>query len=421
MRTNKLALKVLPIMKTSKNKPIINEAKFVKMLMRHKNYGIRTIYQIACAFTVAPDATKNSVIEDSIFESLLQLTDRKVYIYKRSNDRFLVLTDFDGEEAETFSKTILKSLTLANCIDIRIAGYFLKRAETPAALFKKMDHMDYHIQNAQGNIEFYSQLTCNEAEKKKIVTNYLQEALLSDQQEFLSTFFQPVYGKNGSIAGVEALIRMHTRKYGNIKPDYFLPLAKKNNLLDKLTIKVLRDILALYNRLSKKTRDKLYYSINISGDELTDDNHILHMIDTLEKEDFPEDRLIIEITEHDYIGDNRMVRRNVKRLKSQQIRIALDDFGKGRSSLIRLKTRMFDYVKIDKAFLKDVESDETHDFFNHLLKIISLYEVETVVEGVETKSNHVFTESMNIDYRQGFYYSEPLDVGNTIDKLESSP
>lgn len=417
MLTNIVALKkALPVM--NKDKTIINEAKFNKMLMYHKKYVIQTIYQISCAFTRFPDTLKNGVIGDSLFKSLFYSTDRKVYIYKRSNDCVLVLTSLSGEEAETFSKSILKTLTLADCIDIRIAGYSLNRAETPASLFKKMDYMDYHIQNSHENIKFYSQLIYNEAEKEKQVINFLQKALLSDQQEILSTFFQPVYDKNGSIAGVEALIRMHTRKYGNIEPNYFLPLAKKNNLMDNLTIKVLRDILALYKRLSKKTRDKLYYSINISGDELKDDNLILYMIEILDRGDFPEDRLIIEITEHDHIAENRIVRRNVKRLKSQQIKIALDDFGKGRSSLLRLRTRMFDYVKIDKSFLKDTESNETNYFFNHLLKIISLYEVETVIEGVETKNNHAFTDIMNFDYRQGFYYSEPLDIFNTIDKLE---
>jgi EAL domain-containing protein (putative c-di-GMP-specific phosphodiesterase class I)/GGDEF domain-containing protein len=247
-------------------------------------------------------------------------------------------------------------------------------------------------------------------------------------------YYQPkVNLKNKKIETFEALIRWQHPLKGFISPGNFIPMVEKSSLIDSLTewviSRALRDINQLngvkgssefLNGLVDAETGQKYYNIavNISARNLQHPEFADSLISNLDKYNINPDRFSIEITETDLILEIEENIKKLQKLKNKGIKIYLDDFGKGYSSLKYLKELPVDYLKIDRYFIKNIgQEDASEDIIRSIIDMAHALNLKVVGEGVETKEQLDFLISLNCDYAQGYYFARPDTKENIIKKL----
>jgi EAL domain-containing protein (putative c-di-GMP-specific phosphodiesterase class I) len=154
----------------------------------------------------------------------------------------------------------------------------------------------------------------------------------------------------------------------------------------------------------------IYLSINLTAG-MFEEPELIDILETalLQAGEIPKDRLKLEITESDGMSNAEVALKRMKELRSRGFSIYIDDFGTGESSLRYLKDLPASVLKIDKAFVDGIESDEEdRTFLGHIINIIKDRQRYVVVEGVETAGQAALLASLEADALQGHYFSEPL-------------
>lgn len=216
---------------------------------------------------------------------------------------------------------------------------------------------------------------------------------------------------SGEIVGAEALIRWISPKKGMIAPDQFIPLAEDNGFIVKLGEWVIDE--ALKQHLSWKEMGlDIIISINVSTKQLVESNFVNRFIEKLETKHIDPAKIDIEITEYMFIEANKESDSILTTLSNYGISISLDDFGTGYSSLSYLKKFPIDYLKIDKIFLDDYNSEDGAAFIETIVKMGQVLKIKVVAEGVEEKAQVDFLQTIGCDQCQGYYYSKPLKVSD---------
>src|SRR2546423_5031033 len=163
--------------------------------------------------------------------------------------------------------------------------------------------------------------------------------------------FQPVVAlADGRVAGVEALLRWHHPRLGPVPPDEFIPVAEESGLINGLGAYVLHEAC---HQLSRWLRDghDVYLAINVSVRELHTPEYATQVASVLRTHQVPADRLVIEVTEHAVALDVEQLVSRLTTLRAAGVRVALDDFGSGYSSLGQLRTLPVDILKIDRSLV----------------------------------------------------------------------
>jgi EAL domain-containing protein (putative c-di-GMP-specific phosphodiesterase class I)/CheY-like chemotaxis protein len=233
---------------------------------------------------------------------------------------------------------------------------------------------------------------------------------LSDKK--LVMFYQPiVLGATGEIKTFEALIRWPTDD-GMISPGEFIPLAEETGLILDLDDYVMTSVCEQIG-LWRKQHPTIKFSvgINISARHWADEKLSEKVIKLLALNDLPGHYLKLEMTESALVGDIKSVRTNFNLLQSHGVQIALDDFGTGYASLSYLLDFPFNVLKIDRVFIVDIETDEQKQkLLPAILQISKSLNMESIIEGVETKEQVDIVNQCDGDLIQGFYFYKPSPV-----------
>lgn len=224
-------------------------------------------------------------------------------------------------------------------------------------------------------------------------------------QDFYIVLQPKICLKTDKPMGAEALLRWNHPLYKNMPVDQWIRIAQTNGLLPQLTSFVFREVL---NAL--KMQADLKISFNVSPCCLTGD-FCTSLLQELKKSAVDPTRLIIEITESTEILSMKTLATNVKQLREAGVKIALDDFGVGFSSMKYLVDIAADYVKIDREFVRKAPGNKTASIvFKTLIDVAQDLGIRVVVEGVETPDQLALTKEFGADYVQGFIFSRPLSV-----------
>ena len=216
-------------------------------------------------------------------------------------------------------------------------------------------------------------------------------------------------GSTGRLYGFEALIRWIDPENGIVPPDKFIPIAEENGFIAQIGRWTLQEAC----RQIKEWRDRGFsgftVSVNISAYQFGLDHFIFDFREILEKSKIDPSFLKVELTETLLMANPHLAQRKMEQLQEMGVNIALDDFGTGYSSLSYLNIFPVNYLKIDKAFIRDVHKDG----FNKKLttSIISLaknLELELIAEGVETEEEKNFVVEQGCNIIQGYVYSKPV-------------
>ncbi len=220
--------------------------------------------------------------------------------------------------------------------------------------------------------------------------------------------------RSGDLCGVEALARWRHPTYGEIGPDQFIPPAEESGLIVPLTYKVLE--LALRDsRLWDDTMADGSLAINISPILLIDLTLPDRILGALESHGFDPNRLILEVTETVATVHENTATDVLTRLRIKGIRLSIDDFGTGSSSLIKLYRLPYSELKIDKSFVMDAGSNaEAATIVKATISLAHDLGLETVAEGIEDAETLSWLVDLGCDFGQGYYFSPPLDASEMV-------
>ncbi|MCW2986927.1 MAG: hypothetical protein JWR63_4497 [Conexibacter sp.] len=238
----------------------------------------------------------------------------------------------------------------------------------------------------------------------------LQRALATDQLEL---FYQPVIRlEDGTISGVEALLRWNHPERGMVGPDQFIPLAEETGLIVPIGRWVLREGCREGRRLmeSLPTDRPVSLAINLSLKQLQHSDVVADVREALEESGLPPAQLTLEITESVLMADTDLAVQRLAELKALGIKLALDDFGTGYSSLSYLSKFPVDVLKMDRSFLREGASPQTTDLANAVVALGSTLSLEVVAEGIELPEQWKTLRDLGCELGQGFYFARPMNA-----------
>ena len=262
----------------------------------------------------------------------------------------------------------------------------------------------------RGHIVAFESTMEADLHERRFLERELKRAL---DEDTLEVHYQPIVSAEGSqIIGVEALLRWSHPTRGNIPPMVFVSVAEQTGIMSRLGEYV------LYRALNDAKRwPNLYVAINLSPIQLKDRALFALVSAMLEETGIEGSRVVLEITEGMLIDDPEESRKRLEEIRELGVRVALDDFGAGYSSLSYLQRLPFDKLKIDGSFVAPLGKSENSGFI--IQAIVALgraLNLSVLVEGVETEEQRVLLRLAGCHEMQGFLFARP-GPPKTIDAL----
>lgn len=288
--------------------------------------------------------------------------------------------------------------------------------ETPQKLVSRAETALYHAKRSgRGRVVVYSQEMEEAAKRVARIEQALRRAVSAGEVE---PHFQPIVDlKSRSTVGFECLARWTDRDLGFVSPAVFIPIAEERGIIGPLSQLLLRKA----TEAAKDWPEHLFLSFNLSPSQLVDQNTGLHILSILDKTGFDPKRLEIEITETGVMTDPASAEKIVEDLRRVGIRVSLDDFGTGQSSLGRLRDFHFDKLKIDRAFVSSILEDRPSE---HIIRaILAMCEglgMDVVAEGIEDEEQADKLVQFGCQGGQGFFFGKPVDANATLGYLRDA-
>ena len=259
-----------------------------------------------------------------------------------------------------------------------------------------------------------------------------EEQLLADIGDALThnqinVIFQPKYDVSGDapvLCSSEALIRWKHPKFGYVPPDLFIPLFEENGQIKELDRYVWRETAHQIRRWKDMYGVTMPVSVNISRAEIFAPDLIDFLTGIVVENDLENSDISLEITETAYTDSVNNIVDAVAEIRNHGFKVAMDDFGKGYSSLNMLTNLPIDSLKLDMAFIKDIAIDnkEMH-IVEFVLDVAKFLGVPVIAEGVESREQYLLLKESGCNIIQGYYFSRPLtssEFGSLIEKSVSS-
>nr|WP_294572866.1 EAL domain-containing protein [uncultured Romboutsia sp.] len=235
--------------------------------------------------------------------------------------------------------------------------------------------------------------------------------------------YQPIYNpRNKEIIGFEGLLRLLDEENKLVPPYKFIPEIEKNDMLFDISLWILKKAIEDYNKIKNYkcvSNKNFYISLNISLNEIENDNFVKQAIEILSKSNLEKNNICLEVIERFKINNTNKANKNIKLLRENGFKIAIDDFGIEYSNLDILEKLHIDTIKIDKNFVdgigKDIIKNEIVLFISKIAKITNK---SVVLEGVEEEHQDTIIKKIENDsiYVQGYYYNKPMYLED-IEKL----
>lgn len=276
------------------------------------------------------------------------------------------------------------------------------------ALFKNADSALYRSkEQGRNNYQYYTEDLSIRAMERLLMENDLRYALKRNE---LVLHYQPqVDLYNGSIIGMEALLRWQHPKRGLMPPGDFITLAEETGLIHPIGEWVLRTACARLKAWMDDGLPKVRISVNLSLVQFKQNNLAEIVAAALHDSKLPPECLELELTESMIMQDAENTILILRKIKALGVKIAIDDFGTGYSSLSYLKRLPIDRIKIDQSFVRNITSDPADAAVSQaIISMSHSLNLSTIAEGVETEAQMEFLRSRNCNEIQGFHFSRPV-------------
>ncbi|HCY17294.1 MAG TPA: hypothetical protein DHV21_15215 [Curvibacter sp.] len=237
----------------------------------------------------------------------------------------------------------------------------------------------------------------------------MREALREDRFFLL---YQPLVDMRGRVVGVEALVRWNDPGRGTVSPAEFIALAEETHLIIDIEKRVLGQVCQrLRDWQGQEGLTGVPIAMNVSAVHFNHPNFVHTLAQAISRYGINPSLLKIELTESVVMKDIMASVYRMRELQAMGIRLAMDDFGTGHSSLAYLRDLPFDQIKIDRSFIRHVDDDQNDRFIVHsVLTMAKFLRVDVVAEGVETEIQREALIAMSCQLFQGYLFSRPLPV-----------
>jgi diguanylate cyclase (GGDEF)-like protein len=272
----------------------------------------------------------------------------------------------------------------------------MKHAEYARSLSAKQGANTYQIYNERM------------VSKERELISELDILSALEKEEFI-IYYQPIVSaKTYKIVGAEALVRWIHPKHGLLSPDAFIPLCEETGLIIELGAFVLQQA-CMQLKKWHDINNKLFMSVNISPRQLRDSALIGLLQNTLSSADIPPESLELELTENVMMYDTAFHIDIMQKIAGLGIKLSIDDFGTGFSSLTYLKLLPITKLKIDKSFISDIDKNKiNNDIIRVIIALAKTLGLALVAEGVETNEQLASLKRKKCDQIQGFIFSKPI-------------
>jgi diguanylate cyclase (GGDEF)-like protein/PAS domain S-box-containing protein len=339
-------------------------------------------------------------------------------IARLGGDEFIVVTSgsVTPDEASNIAVRIVDALTAPYHLQGKTVhsgasvgvAMFPSDGEDGSTLMRHADTAMYAAKSqGRGNFQFFSAEMNSATHERLLLENRLWQAL--EQEEF-ELYLQPqIELSTQRIIGAEALLRWHHPELGMVGPDRFIPIAEESGLILPLGDWVLQRACALLASWRAPGLAHLRLAVNLSARQCHGPGLLPHLDRLLDSQGIDPALLELEITESAAMQDPERSRALLIELRSRGIKVAIDDFGTGYSSLSYLKLFEIDRIKIDRGFVKDIESDPNDAVIvAATIALAHSLGLGVVAEGVETVAQRDFLRAKHCDEAQGYLFARPM-------------
>lgn len=266
---------------------------------------------------------------------------------------------------------------------------------------------------------FYNESMHEKNVKAQKISNEMERALANEE---FKVFIQPKYAlSNDKPCGGEALVRWFHGEEGIISPGEFIPVFEQNGFIIQLDYYMWDKVCALLRKWLDAGCNPDPVSVNISRVSFYDPHILDHLFGLIDKYKIPASLLYLEVTESAYMSNPHLMAEIIAQLHKKGFIIMMDDFGSGYSSLNTLKDIDVDILKIDMKFLPTGHDNvKSEKILASITRMAGWLGMPVVVEGVETKEQRDFLESIGSGYVQGYFFARPMpaeDYERTVVKL----
>jgi diguanylate cyclase (GGDEF)-like protein len=268
------------------------------------------------------------------------------------------------------------------------------------------------------NYQFYKTNMNARALRRLSLETNLRRALERDE---LTLHYQPQVAIDSlRVTGVECLVRWQSPQLGRVSPSEFVPLAEDTGLIEPLGDWVLRTACAQNKQWLDAGLGPLRVAVNLSARQFGQRNLTRRIVEVLTQTGLDPQYLNLELTESSIMRNRDLSVTMLGELRDMGVKLSLDDFGTGFSSLAYLKHLPIDTLKIDQSFVKEMTSDP--DDAALVMSVINLahnLRLKVVAEGVETREQFGFLSLLRCDEVQGYLISKPLSAQSVVGLIKS--
>jgi diguanylate cyclase (GGDEF)-like protein len=284
------------------------------------------------------------------------------------------------------------------------------------ALLRCADVAMYEAKRNGRGVTTYDAQTDTRDEQQLTVLAELRHAITAGQ---LRLYYQPKCRADGTAEHVEALIRWQHPERGLLPPFAFMPLAERTSLIKPLTTWVLSEATRQCAAWRAHGR-ALGVAVNVSPRNLADPELPTTVLDAIVSAGLPAGAIEIEITETAVTTDPAQAHTTLNRLRAMGIRVSIDDFGVGYTSLSQLADLPVDTLKIDRKFVADIQTNRAHEaIVRNIIQLARDLGLTTVAEGVESDDIWSHLNALGCDEIQGYTLTVPLPPDQLIDWLSN--
>ncbi|MEJ2694358.1 MAG: EAL domain-containing protein, partial [Candidatus Thiodiazotropha sp.] len=304
------------------------------------------------------------------------------------------------------------SIGIATAPDDDISAEYLIR-DADAAMYEAK-------RQGRAAYQFFSGELTSKATQALLLENQVRQAAERGEYTF---HFQPIIsGLSGELFCFEALLRWNHPTRGILYPDEFLSVLDQTGVITGVIDPLLEQAIAFQQEQHRQRREKVAIAINLSVRLLNDPGFRKKILEHLIARDFLPESLILEITEDTLMQDLAEAEVFLQQAKTLGARVALDDFGTGQSSLSHLRQFPFDFIKIDREFIRHADTDSNDaNLVKAMVQLGRAFDIQVIAEGVETESQVAFLQSLECDYLQGYLIGVPNHAGYRVEFSQLMP
>lgn len=294
-------------------------------------------------------------------------------------------------------------------ITISVGLAVLQSGEDPKTLVAQADTAMYSAKEHGKNRVASYPLASGEVVHE--VTRWLARIRSALRDGSFKLTFQPIIQLgNGEPLHFEALIRMRGEDGSVIQPDSFLPAAERYGLMPQIDRWVFGEVMRIL-----ESEKSLRVFMNLSARSLNDEPLLTHIEERLRASTIEAGRISFEITETAAVADLVSARNWIRRLKDLGCLIALDDFGVGFSSFGYLRTLAVDYIKLDRTFVRDLDTNATNRALVQAVNTVArILGKEVIAEGVESEAHADVLRQIGVEHGQGYHWGIPAELEATL-------